>query len=262
MVVNKVLKYSLGAIFAAAAVIFMAAMLAVSDGQRKALKCSGISVVIADSTERSFVTAKEVTGYLDKEFSGYKGMPVKDLNTARAERIIDSKSAVLKSQVFVTRDGMLNVTVTQREPAVRFQNGDTGFYADTEGCIFPLQSNYTARVPIINGNIPIKNSAGFKGKPETPEEMEWMRGVLDMVAFMNREKTWAENIVQISIGRDGDMVMVPRNGKEKFIFGGPERYAEKFGLMEKYYTAIVPEKGADFYSTVNVKYRNQIICRK
>lgn len=259
---GKAFKYIMAIVFAGIAGVYMASALAVSAGQRKALKCSGIEVTVTDSADRSFVTASEVIGYLDKEFSGYTGMPVEDLDIAEAERIIDSKSAVLKSEVFVTRDGKLNVTVTQREPAVRFQKGDTGFYADAEGCIFPLQSNYTARVPIINGNIPIKAGSGFKGKPEDPQEMGWMRGVLDMVAFMNRERIWAENIVQINIGPDGDMVMVPRTGKEKFIFGSPERYAEKFGLMERYYTAIVPEKGDGFYSTVNVKYKNQIICRK
>ncbi len=79
---------------------------------------------------------------------------------------------------------------------------------------------------------------------------------------MNSSKNWAEIISQITVRPDWDLVMVPRKGKELFIFGQPDNLEEKFTKMEKYYTTILPEKGEGFYSTVNLKYNGQIICRK
>ena len=54
----------------------------------------------------------------------------------------------------------------------------------------------------------------------------------------------------------------PRQGKERFIFGLPSGFESKFDRMGRYYTTILPEKGAGYYSTVNVKYNGQIVCRK
>lgn len=259
---NRVTKYIVSGIFALTVAVYLATSLSMSASKKETLTCTGLKVVVADSTERSFVTPDDVKRYLDKEFSGYAGMRISELDLKRAEKIIDDKSAVLKSQAYITKDGILNITVTQREPVIRFQKADGGFYADCRGYIFPLQSSYTARVPIIDGKIPINLSAGYKGTLTDKAEKKWMDQILEMIEYMNNEKHWAEDIVQISVSGNGDIVMVPRKGKEKFIFGGPDRYEEKFNLMERYYTGILPEKGKDYYSTVNVKYSGQIICRK
>ena len=56
--------------------------------------------------------------------------------------------------------------------------------------------------------------------------------------------------------------MVPRTGKEKFIFGSPHDWQDKFARMERYYRYIAPAKEEGWYSTVNVKYPGQIICRQ
>ena len=86
--------------------------------------------------------------------------------------------------------------------------------------------------------------------------------MIALVDYMSSSGVWAENIVQITVQDNGDLVMVPRKGKEKFLFGKPDNIQDKFSRMEKYYTGIVPAKGEGFYSTVNVKYNGQIICRK
>jgi cell division protein FtsQ len=83
-----------------------------------------------------------------------------------------------------------------------------------------------------------------------------------MVTFMEASKVWAENISQITVKPGGDLVMVPREGKEVFIFGQPTDVAAKFEKIGRYYTAIVPDKGEGYYSTVNVKFKDQIVCRK
>ena len=61
---------------------------------------------------------------------------------------------------------------------------------------------------------------------------------------------------------DGRLVLVPRNGKERFRFGRPEEFASKFAKMEDYYKFIAPEKGEGFYKYVDVSIDGQIICRQ
>ena len=80
-----------------------------------------------------------------------------------------------------------------------------------------------------------------------------------MVNYMQGNAIWAENIVQIHVDQNSDIILVPREGDEKFIFGSPDDAAAKFSRIEKYYQYIKP--GEKQYTSVNVKYKGQIICK-
>lgn len=225
------------------------------------LKCTGIAVEIKDSASNRFVTKADVEKYLDKEYGEYIGLPLDSIDLVKVEKIIDARSAVYKSQAFTTRDGKLNVSITQRTPVVRFQKSDGGFYADPEGFLFPLQSSYASRVQVIDGDIPLKANSGYKGQVGDPKEKEWLMKVLNVVNYIENSRLWKDKIVQITVSDGGELSMVPRTGQEIFIFGQPDRIEEKFRKMELYYRCIVPEKGASHYSRVNLKFDGQIVCK-
>ena len=228
---------------------------------RAPLKCTGLNVVIADSSMNRFVSKADVKKFLDKEYGEYVGMLLDSIDLAKVEKIIDGRSAVNKSEAYTTRDGMLNVKVTQRTPVVRFQKSDGGFYADAEGFLFPLQSSYASRVQVIDGDIPLKANSGYKGEITDEKERAWLGKVIDLVNYMENSRTWKDKIVQITVCNGGELIMVPREGTERFHFGQPDEIQEKFRKMEKYYTAVVPAKGEKEYSVVNLEYDGQIVCR-
>ena len=244
---------------AALVVVFMA-ICAGRSHKRSLLTCEGVRVCFAD--DYRFVTEEDVKGYLDKYYGAYIGQRIDSIRLHKVEEILDVQSAILKSEAYTTDDGMLNISITQREPVVRFQKEDTGFYADEKGFIFPLQENYTSHVQIIDGNIPVSFSEGFKGQPQSEKEQQWMQGVLELLKCMEKSKVWSENIVQMHVDENGDLVMIPRSGNERFIFGSPFDAEAKFDRMAGYYRYILPEKGEGFYRTVNVKFDNQIVCKK
>ena len=166
-----------------------------------------------------------------------------------------------KSHAFVTRDSLLRINVTQRRPVVRFQKSDGGFYADAEGFIFPLQSSYASHVQIVDGAIPLAANSGYKGALTDPDEKDWLAKMMKVVNYIENSRTWKDKIVQISVEKSGELILVPREGKQRFYFGQPVGVEEKFRKMEMYYTHIVPEKGTDAYSRVDVRYDGQIVCR-
>jgi cell division protein FtsQ len=224
------------------------------------LTCAGVKVEFTD--DFNFVTAKDIEGYLKEEYGAYIGQRLDSVDLARVEKILDGKSAILKTEAYTSPDGFLNVKVRQREPAVRFQKDNNGFYSDEKGFLFPLQHNYTSMVPIIDGDLPLNVERGYKGRPKTDIEKEWLAEVIDLVNYIQKSGIWAENISQITVSSNGDLIMIPREGKERFIFGPPTDFDGKFDRISRYYTTILPEKGAGCYSTVNVKYNGQIVCRK
>lgn len=226
---------------------------------RKPLVCKGLDVVVLDSLENDFVSAADVRKFLDREYGQYLGQPLDSINLSRIEDIVDGRSAVMKSEAYVTRDGLLHIKVSQRKPVVRFQKSGGGFYADAEGYVFPLQSSYASYVQIVDGDIPINMKSGHKGEIENPEEKAWFDKVMLVVNYIGNSSVWKDRIVQIHVGDGGELTLVPRVGNEKFIFGQPVNIADKFARMEKYYTGIAPLERN--YTQVNVKYDGQIVCR-
>ena len=258
---SKIVRHIINGVSAAllTACLVLAYMSGVSC--RAPLKCTGLNIEIADSSINRFVSKADIRKYLDKEYGEYIGLPLDSIDLAKVERIIDGRSAVNKSQAFTTRDGNLNIVVTQRTPLVRFQKSDGGFYADAEGFLFPLQSSYASRVQVIDGDIPLKANSGYKGEITDEKERAWLGKVIDLVNYMENSRTWKDKIVQITVCDGGELIMVPREGTERFHFGQPDEIQEKFRKMEKYYTAVVPAKGEKEYSVVNLEYDGQIVCR-
>ena len=225
----------------------MAATTSLSAVDRRLRTCEGVRVTFTDGPR--FLSEAEVKNVLDKRCGSYIGQRLDSLQLFKIESVLNMQSAVLRSEAWTTDDGYLNVRITQREPVARFQNGDDGFYVDRNGVYFPLKDSYSANVPIIDGNAPVGGSDKAR--------KEWMQDALAMLAYM--DGGWANRIVQMHVDENGDLILIPREGDERFIFGEPRDVKAKFSRMEDYYRYIKP--GEKQYKVVNLKYEGQIICK-
>lgn len=258
---NRTLRYILIAIAAAALAACFTVSYVAGVQARRPIVCKGIRIEVLDSAQNSFVTGEDISKFVRKSCGELVGEPLDSIDLVKVEKAVDSRSAVLKSEAYVTRDSILNIKVIQRRPVVRFQKKDGGFYADAEGYIFPLQSTYASHVQIIDGDIPLAANSGYKGDITDPKEKEWFKSVMNVVNYMEDSRLWKGKIVQISVDSKGNLTLIPREGNERFLFGQPHSLAEKFSKMERYYTTIVPEKGSSRYKKVDVRFKDQIVCR-
>ena len=242
--------------------VLFGVLLFISGQRRDGAVCKGVEIIVKDSLRNRFISKSDVMSFLREECGSPVEKKVDEIDLSVVESSLRGRSAIKECEAFFTPDGILNIEISQREPAVRFQTSSLGYYSDNEGFIFPLQRNHTAHVPIIDGNIPLDIAPGFKGEPKTEKEKEWLKKMLFLADCINSDRNWKEDIAQISVRSNGDIVMIPREGREMFLFGSPDRVKEKLSLMERYYTEIVPAKGVGTYSNVSVQFEGQIVCRK
>lgn len=259
---KRIARYIAAAVFGGLTVMLLCAAYTSEAIRRGRQVCSGTDICIKDSLKNRFVTSDAILSYIVSNCGNPVGKPLDSLNLTDIEKRADAQSAVKKSEVYLTRDGILHIDIIQREPLLRFQKDSIGFYADEEGYLFPLQPTSAARVPVIDGNIPINAGSRYKGRPQSRWEQEWTDNVINMVRYMRDSGIWLENTAQIHVDKKGDLILVPLHGKEKFLFGQPVAVEEKFRKIGLYYTGILPEKGEGYYSTVDLKYDGRIICRK
>ena len=226
---------------------------------RREVTLNRVEAVVADSLDRKFITPEDVKDWMD-DYGTYMGLRLDSVDLCRVETLIDRKSAVRKSQAWLTGDGTLHISVTQREPVVRFQSREGGFYADRDGFLFPLQNRHTARVPVVDGDLPLHLEKGFKGEPESEAGKAWVSSILRLVRFLETKKEWADLVGQVTVLKGGNLVIIPRDGNERFLIGTPTDIEAKFDRIRKYYEGVAPlEQG---YRTVDVRYAHQIVCKK
>ena len=225
---------------------------------RHEVTCNYVDAVIADSL--AFISPEDIKDWM-ADYGTYLGLRLDSVDLRRVEAVIDGKSAVRKSEAWLTDDGVLHISVTQREPVVRFQSASGGYYADATGFLFPLQLRHTVRVPVVDGALPLKLGKDFKGEPETDQERQWILSVLDLVRYLGEQKEWNDLVGQITVDRNGNLVLIPREGTERFVFGTPTDIDAKFGRVRKYYESIAPSQ-ENSYQIVDVRYKDQVICRR
>ena len=148
---NIAKKASLGLLLA---VVLIGAYL-LGSNNRSQTRCAWVVINVEDSLKTPFVTSKKVKQYLSQDYGKLIGVPIDSIDVFKIENILNSKTAILKSNVYKTSKGTLNITVTQRKPVVRFQTAEYGFYSDIDGYLLPLEPDYSMNVLIIDGNIPL-----------------------------------------------------------------------------------------------------------
>ncbi len=222
--------------------------------------CREINITLLDSASNRFVTPDEVLEIMDGFMGNNIGKSVEDVDLNLIEQLLDKRSAIKKSQASITIGGTLNINITQRKPVLRIQTANGGFYVDETEYIFPLVTTFASYVPIVNGHIPFNLNAGHRGTA-LEDDGNWMEQILQLGNYMSNDPFWSAQIEQVYVEQNGDIVLVPRVGNHKIIFGDLKDIDTKFDKLYTFYKNIAPAQGWEKYSSVNLKYKDQIVCK-
>lgn len=167
-----------------------------------------------------------------------------DLN--KLERSINSNPMIEKSEVFVTIDGVLKAVVKQKTPIARVFNEDDSFYIDYQGNIMPLSDEFTARVPIISGEINKENKDNLN----------------KLLRFVYKDDFLKKNIIGIQILPDGSLKMTNRNFDYEIEFGKIVNVERKFSNYKAFFQKAVSDSSLQKYKKINLRFIQQVVCSK
>lgn len=221
--------------------------------------CNGLDVIFKDSLR--FIDSKDIKDCLDNGYGSYIGQKMDSIDLADIERMLLDKGMVKSCEAWTTDNGMLHIAVSQRTPSVLLKDGSTSCYVDRNGFFFPAEKGQPEGVPTVTGRMPF-SMEGLIGRLPGEKDAAWLDGLLDLLDALHRSQKWNGAIKSVEIRKDGDIVLVSAEGGERFIFGRPDRIKDKLSMMDRYAEKIAPEKDKGYYKSVNLKYNNQIICRK
>ena len=153
---------------------------------------------------------------------------------------------VSKSEVFVTVDGMLKAKIKQKKPLARFFGQQGSYYIDENGKWMPLSSVYTARVPIIEGNI----------------DAVTHKKMAEVLKAIDKDTVLKENITGINVDRNGYLRMKNRNYDYIIDFGKPISIQKKFNNYKAFLQKTINDTVSNKYKRVNLVFTTQVVCTK
>ena len=192
-----------------------------------------------------YITPAMVNKLLIQNYGPLINVPKENLVLNTMEKVIEANEMVKNAQVYLTMNGELTSKILQRKPIGRIE-GIAKFYLDDEGKRMPLSNNYSARVPIITGNITGKG----------------LEDVFVILNYINEDDFLRKNVIGIHIENEENYQL--RFRMENFVvnLGDVEGLEEKFNNFKAFYAKATKDKTLQEYNIVSLEFDNQVVCTK
>ena len=225
-----------------ALVIFLFSFTSYRNGMRKIQKTEVVFV----GENSLFLKSETVNKLLIEKNHDLKTFNKVGLDLNKLEKSVNDNQMIERADVYVSVDGILKAEVKQKTPLGRYFDETGSFYIDYEGNKMPLSDNYTARVPLLSGEI-------------TAVKKEKLSEVLRMIAADDFLK---KNIIGVEVLPNGSLIMANRNYDFQIDFGRTINIDRKFKNYKAFFLKAVSDSTLEKYRRINLKFTKQVVCIK
>ena len=226
---------------------YLGMSLAFTERMENTQAVESIVVEISDSVNLKIVDEKSVFKKLKSHNLRITGMPVDSIDRLAIGDVVRDIYGVKNAAVFYTPNGALNIRVWQQKPVIRIKSGRQDYYLDEDNEVIKTPVSNTPRVMVATGNI----------------DLNLARGKLTNLVKSIRENSFYSSLIQgIHVDDRQFLELIPRVGNHRIYLGEPEDLEWKLRKLEAFYNKAMPNLGWERYSSIDLRYREQVVCKK
>nr|WP_262901983.1 cell division protein FtsQ/DivIB [Winogradskyella vincentii] len=192
-----------------------------------------------------FITDETVSKLLIQNQRPLTEQPKDIIDLNELEIALNSNSMIKKAEVFMSVNGELYTEIEQKRPIARVSS-NASYYIDDEGSYMPLSSNYTARVPLVTGNVN-KNS---------------LETVYEFASAVDQDEFLKKHVIEIRQNDDNTIDFRIRKSDLIVHLGTLKKLDKKINNFKAFYQKAFKNKILESYTRVNLKFDKQVICTK
>ena len=211
--------------------------------KNKSLKVQTINSIDIQNLGNGFVNEHQVYELLKYNGLIYEEQEVFDISSM--ELVINNQPQIKDAQVFLNLNGTVDISIKERTPILRVFESNSSYYLDEDCHLMPLSDSYTSRNLIASGDI-----NDFK-----------IEEICGLSKFIESDKFLKSLISQIHFQKN-NTVLVTRIKNHNINIGNLDLIEIKFDNLMCFYNNIIKHKGWGYYSSISLKYTDQIICSK
>ncbi|MDA3883904.1 MAG: hypothetical protein PF481_11545 [Bacteroidales bacterium] len=242
-------------------VIIAVTGLSFSESTRNSMLCTEIAINIDNNTDsNNFIRHQDVLQLIQPYTDSINSRKISSISLHKIEKTILNHPSVENCNVYITVHGKMCIDISQRTPLVRIESKHDSFYIDKKGRLMPLSKNYTSHSIIATGNI----NAGYREKYNIliPNQDTTLHNLYTIAQFITNNELLESIIEQIHITEGNEYILVSKVGPTYIHIGSPEHLTYKLRNLEAFYHSKKARELWNTYRTINLKYKNQIICTK
>ena len=217
--------------------------------------CKGYEIRIHGASEQLFLEKSDIVEMLAANTS-IQGAAVEDLDLRGMEERLERHAWIRRAQLFVDNNGILKISVEEREPIARiFTLSGNSFYIDSACEQLPLTDKIAVRLPVFTG-FPSDRQKLSKA------DRQLMRQVKSISEYINKSAFWSAQVVQTDITPQRNFEMVPAVGNHLIEFGDGNNVGDKFNRLMVFYKQVMSKMGLNGYERVSVEFARQVVGKK
>jgi cell division protein FtsQ len=214
---------------------------------RKSKKKSNKYDVVFENGNNLFISYEMVNKLLIQKLDTDKNQSKENINLDSLENFIQSNKMVENTEVFLKINGDLGVIIKQRTPVLRVANNSKSYYFDRLGEKMPLSENYSARVPVSSSEFDEENS----------------KDIILLANYIKEDEFFKKQIIGISQKKSTNQFeLKTRIGDQVIEFGNLNHMQSKFNKLKVFYQKVIADSTLSNYKTIDLKYKNQVVCTK
>ena len=195
--------------------------------------------------ENVYITSEMVNKLLIQNQEQLYILPKDNLDLKEMEMALESDDMVKSAQVYLTVNGEVSAKVEQRRPIARVQTASI-FYIDEDGLAMPLSPQHSARVPLVMGII----------------ENEQLDAIYSMALKIDQDPFLKTYVTEIHQNETKEIRLKMRLLNFEIEVGSLDRLDEKMKNLKAFYQKAKKDKMLDIYKSVNLQFKNQVVCTK
>jgi len=227
------------------------------------------NIIVPPNGENLFITEEELYQRLLAEGILFPGQTFAQLDVELIEKTITEMGEIKSVKVFTSIGANWAIEVELRKPIARiFNQYNESFYLDSEGHTLSPRNLHTARVVVVNGEIPDRLNSPPVAELINNDSLKSIRKLDDVYRITNyvcNDPFLLAQIAQIHYNKRGEFVLIPQVGDHLIVFGSAlteKEVSEKFEKLKTFYKHGLPYEGWEKYDEINLKYEGQIVCKK
>lgn len=205
--------------------------------------------VVFENGENLYISYEMVNKLLIQNLDSTKNQAKENLNLNILEEFVQSNEMIENAEIFLSLRGELGAIITQRTPVLRVANNMGSYYFDQQGKKMPLSDNYSARVPITSSEI-IENNC---------KDIVCLANKIKNDSFLRKQII---GINQIGKNDSNQFELKTRLGDQTILFGDLKGMDEKIKKLKVFYQKAISDSTLNTYKTINLKFKNQVVCAK
>lgn len=225
-----------------------------SANERRKIVCTDVRVELTDSVDNQFLRSRDIRNWVLSHNGHILRQNLESIDLRSIEDGLRKIKAIEEVTVFTSivgrgkpGEGSVVVRIKQRNAAFRVDVPGQDYYMDRLGKTVDWTPNFTPRVMMVSGVIAYEYAR---------------KRLLPLITYIQEDPFLSAQIDQIHVGGNGNLTMVPRIGEQVIYFGSPDDFQTKFRNLKALYKEGFKNGGWTVYKSINLAYRNQVICSK